>query len=160
MQRIGVAVALARWDARKCVSVARDQDVAVELPLHGAERLGVTPRNELVAMAQSELKRADFDHLALRQAVGHIGEECAVIEVSTNDMHIRGKRAQVVIGGFVDDVACTQDVLNFPRLQQSLEFLGQVCLAVRDVQIPNDEDEHLHRVESCKERRRSVSIAT
>ena len=69
MQRIGVAVALARWHARKCVSVARDQDVAVELPLHGAERLGVTPRNELVAMAQSELKRADFDHLALRQAV-------------------------------------------------------------------------------------------
>ena len=141
---------------RKRVSVARDQNVAVELPLHGAERFGVAPRNELVTVAQPQLKRADFDHLGLRQAVGHVGEECAVIKVSTHDMNIGGKRAQVVVGDFVDDVACAHDVLNFPRLQQRFELLRQVCLAVRNVQIPNDEDEHLPKVEICAERRRAT----
>ena len=58
-------------------------------------------------------------------------------------VHIRSERSQVVVRQLVDDIARAQDVLYFAGLQQRFKLLGEVSLAMRDVQVADDEDEHL-----------------
>ena len=128
--------------------VARHEDVAIELPLQRAERLRVTPWHDLVAVAQAELELADFHHLGVGEAVCHIRKESTVVEIPPAHVHVCGKRAQVVVGEFVDNIARAEDVLDLARLQQRLELLGQIRLAMRDVQIADDQDEHHGRGEA------------
>ena len=61
----------------------------------------------------------------------------------TYHVDIGSERSQVIVRQFVDYVASAQDVLDFTWLQQCLELFRQVRLAVWDMQVANDEDEHL-----------------
>lgn len=65
-------------------------------------------------------------------------------EAVTHHVHVGGERSQVVVRQLVDYVSCAKDVLDLPGLKKCLEFFGEVRLAVRDVQVADDEDEHLN----------------
>lgn len=56
----------------KFVGVARDEDVNAELPLERGQRLGIAPRNDLVAMAQANLELAYRHYLLLRISVRNL----------------------------------------------------------------------------------------
>ena len=71
------------------VCVAADENIAVELPLHGGERLHVAPRDDLVPVNHADLKVMDLDHLGLRQ-VGHF------IAITTHDMRLTFCSGQVL----------------------------------------------------------------
>jgi len=128
------------------MGVARDEDIGVELALHGPERLRVAPGHELVTVDDSNLEVPDSDQLGLWQRVGDPGQRDGVIKVATHAVHLRGERAQVVERRLVCDVARAQDARNLAGHEQRLELVGQLGRAVRDVQVAEHEHEHLGRI--------------
>ena len=51
------------------MGVSRDQNIAVQLALHGSESLHVAPWDNLVTMNDSNLEVVDLHDLRLRQAL-------------------------------------------------------------------------------------------
>ena len=66
-----------------------------------------------------------------------------IIEVAADYMDVRSERTQVVVGELVDDITRAKDVLEFSRLQERFELLGQICNTVLNMQVADDEDVHL-----------------
>ena len=65
------------------------------------------------------------------------------LEEHAHHMHVRRDRSQVIIRQFVHHISSAEDVLDLPRLQKCLEFFGQVSLAVRDVEVTDDQHKNL-----------------
>ena len=65
------------------MGVPADQDVYIELPLHGSKSFKVTPRDNLVTVYQADLEVPDLHHLGLWQ-LGHVN-----VEVTPDCMHLR-----------------------------------------------------------------------
>ncbi len=61
--------------------VSRDQDITVKLPLHVAQRLNVTPWDNLVTVCDTNLEVTELDNLRL----GQVGE---IIEVALGSVNV------------------------------------------------------------------------
>ena len=72
------------------MGVPANQDVYIELPLHGSKSFKVTPRDNLVTVDQTDLEVPDLHHLGLRQ-LGHVN-----IEVPPDCMHLRLRGSEVL----------------------------------------------------------------
>ena len=65
--RVNEVLAIVLRDA-VLVGVATDQNIAIQLALNRSESLHVTPRDDLVAMDDTNLKVVDLDNFSLGQA--------------------------------------------------------------------------------------------
>ena len=72
------------------VGVPTDQDVHIELPLHGSKSFKVAPRYNLVTMDQTDFEVSDLHHLGLWQ-LSHVN-----VEVTPDCMHLRLCRCEVL----------------------------------------------------------------
>lgn len=115
--------------------VARDQDVAVQLPVDEGEALRVSPRHHLVAVADSDPELPDGHHLLL-------GVARVLLEVAPHEMHVAGEGAQVVHRLLGAQVARAQDVLDPAGHEELLELGGEGGGAVGDVQVPEHQHQH------------------
>jgi len=106
----------------KFVGVARDEDVNAELPLERGQRLGIAPRNDLVAMAQANLELAYRHYLLLRISVRNL------VKVTADNVDVTCKSFQVVKGLFGAEVASAQYVVD-PAWHQQFLKLGWKCIA-------------------------------
>ncbi|KAF4520052.1 hypothetical protein B566_EDAN008340 [Ephemera danica] len=120
------------------VSVTRDEDVDVELPLYQRQSLRVTPRHHLVTVAQADPELTYSDHLLLRVAQ-------VLVEVAADNVHVAGQRLQIVVGLLGAQVARAENVLDAAWDEQFLEFSRQTATPVWNVEIAQHEHQLANR---------------
>jgi hypothetical protein len=121
--------------------MTRNQYVHIHLPRHRAERIQVANWCTLVPMYHANLNRIVHD--------SHRQRERGLVVVALDDVYVGRYGPQVVVRLLVADVARAENLLNFSRDEEFLEFEGEVMNSVRDVEVTDDEDEDHGRCQTC-----------
>jgi len=124
--------------AVKAVCVACDQDIAVKLPLEHGKGVRITPRHDIVAVAETDAELLHLNNLCL----GPGGGSLRLIKLTADDVHVGGNSAKVIVHLFCAQIAGAEHAVNLSRNKKSLELCRDLMCARRHVHITNHKNQN------------------
>ena len=109
-----------------------------------------------MSVTEADLELPDRDQLLRRPSLD-VGVSAVVVHVALDHVHVRRQRLEVLVRLSGAQVARAEDVLDPAGHQQLLELGGQRGGPVRDVEVAQDQDQHLDGGEGRDRRNASLT---
>lgn len=123
------------------MGVASDEHVAVHLTLEVAKGVAVTPGDDLVAVAETDLEALDGDDLLL--GVGRV-----FVVLALHDVDFRSNALEKVVCLLGAEITCAEDVVDLPGHKKGLELVGDLVGTCGNVKIADNKNEN-HFLSLC-----------